>query len=221
MAHTISAIQQKGGCGKSTLIISLASILAGEGHNIIIPDTDTLRSSSLWAEQEVLDRGNIDFLCETNDNAITGLLQELKGEYDYTLVDTAGFNSRIAAYIAAASDLVLIPCSTTVADIEGAVNTQRFLSKLSAETGKPITSAVVRTDFDRNTRNVDDITNELSDESALDVLDTILWHTTTFKTAMNTGDSIKGRAKVYTQELVGELRAKRLIPPAIIRKVAA
>ncbi|WP_057462195.1 ParA family protein [Pseudovibrio sp. POLY-S9] len=221
MTRTISVIQKKGGCGKSTLIISLASILAGEGHNVIIPDTDTLHSSSLWAQQEISGRGSIDYLRETNDNAITNLLQEVRSTYDYTLVDTAGFNSRIAGFIAVESDLVLIPCTTTISDIAGAIDTQRFLSKLSDKIGKPIKSTVVRMDFDRGTRNVEDITNELSNEPDLQVLDAVLWHTTTFKTAMNTGEPIKARAKIYTQELVRELRAKDLIPPAIIRKAAA
>lgn len=221
MTHTISVIQQKGGCGKSILTVSLASILAGEGHNVIIPDTDTLRSSSLWASQELYSRGEIDHIHETNDNEITGLLRELQGQYDYTLVDTAGFNTRIAAYVAAASDLVLIPCTTTLADVQGAVNTQRFLAKLSAEIGKPIKNAVVRLDFKRKEINDSAISDELSDEADLDVLDSVLWHSTSFKTALNTGKQLKGRAKVYTQELVRELRSKHLVPPTINLKKAA
>ncbi|MGG9998662.1 ParA family protein [Pseudovibrio ascidiaceicola] len=221
MTHTISVIQQKGGCGKSTLTVSLASILAGEGHKVIIPDTDALRSSSLWAEQEVPSRGEIDHVHETNDNEIISLLRELQGQYDYTLVDTAGFNTRIAAYVAAASDLVLIPCTTTIADIQGAVNTQRFLSKLSAKIGKAINSAVVRTNFKRGQINDDAISAKLNEEADLDILDSVLWHSTTFETALNTGEQLRGLAKAHSQELVRELRSKHLIPPAITHKEAA
>jgi len=221
MTHTISVIQQKGGCGKSTLTVSLASILAGEGHKVIIPDTDTLRSSSLWAEQEVPCRGEIDHVHETNDNEIIGLLRELQGQYDYTLVDTAGFNTRIAAYVAAASDLVLIPCTSTIADIQGAVNIQHFLCKLSAEIGKAINSAVVRTDFKRGQINDEAISAKLTEEPDLDVLDSVLWQSTTFKTALNTGEQLRGLAKAHTQELVRELRCKHLIPPVITHKEAA
>ncbi len=54
MGHVISAIQSKGGAGKSTLIIAIASLLAKDGERVSIIDTDIQRTAETWGSPSVL-----------------------------------------------------------------------------------------------------------------------------------------------------------------------
>jgi chromosome partitioning protein len=51
-AKVISIANQKGGCGKTTSAVSLASILADAGAHVLLIDLDTQASATLWLAGE-------------------------------------------------------------------------------------------------------------------------------------------------------------------------
>ncbi|KZK99131.1 AAA family ATPase [Pseudovibrio sp. Ad26] len=221
MAHILGILQSKGGAGKSTLAVSSASSLAAEGASVILVDTDKQETATKWAKQEVEGRGHIDHISELSDVEITELLRELRNQYDYVIVDTAGFDSRISGFITIESDLVLIPCKATVADAQGAISTNKYVSATANSIRRDIPSLGVRVDFDKGTNATASVNELLADYGKLEFVDTILWHATSFKDALNTGASPQGRAKKLTHDLITELRAKKLLPAPFKIKSAA
>ena len=108
----------KGGCGKSTLTINLAALLAQQGKDVIIVDADRQGSSSNW----VLDRQEDEKLARIQhvqvfDN-IRPTVMDLAKRYEYVLVDTGGTNSREMRTGMTAANWVLLPFRPSQPDLD-------------------------------------------------------------------------------------------------------
>ena len=57
--RTISIINPKGGCGKSTIATSLAAALAWEGYQVALADMDPQQSTTDWLQQRPDDQPEI------------------------------------------------------------------------------------------------------------------------------------------------------------------
>lgn len=97
----ISLTQYKGGVGKTTSAICLATLLSREGNTLLI-DSDPNKSASLWAR-----KGQLPFDVCTDSEAPKRLMS---GEYQNTVIDTP---ARPAAddikAIAKGADLLILP----------------------------------------------------------------------------------------------------------------
>jgi len=72
--RSIAVMNQKGGCGKTTTVVSLAGCLAIEGHRVLVVDIDPQAHATLGLglDPEVLPDNLYDVLAENEDEA-TGL----------------------------------------------------------------------------------------------------------------------------------------------------
>lgn len=129
MSATILFSQVKGGAGKTTLLTQLAAHWLAAGRRIALLDLDPQRSASAWAKARAASgRPALAALRESADwRAITDL-REAKGLADLVLVDTAGRAEATGSAFAREVDLVLVPCSPSMADVwatEGTLATLR------------------------------------------------------------------------------------------------
>jgi len=51
MTTIISALNQKGGAGKTTMAINLAACLIEQGRRVVVADADPQQSAARWARQ--------------------------------------------------------------------------------------------------------------------------------------------------------------------------
>ena len=107
----ISLLNAKGGVGKTTLSILIATCLARMGYKVCIVDTDPQGSVSNWANENT----PFDILEASTDREIYGLRRRLK-YYHYVIVDGAAAISSISAAAVMVSDLVLIPVTASPLD---------------------------------------------------------------------------------------------------------
>lgn len=113
--HILAVISQKGGAGKTTLAVHLATAAELSGVPTVLVDLDPQGSAQVWAEQrggsvpEVISGlpRQLPKLAETARNGGAGLL----------VVDTPPHADQNALAAAREADLIIIPCRPSVYDL--------------------------------------------------------------------------------------------------------
>jgi chromosome partitioning protein len=126
--HVIAIVSQKGGVGKSTLAVHLATEANAQGQRVLLLDLDPQGSAMEWASR----RGDRPpDVSGANPASIGKEIEQAKNEgYDLVLVDTAPHADHAALQAARSADLVAIPCRPSTFDI-AAISATLDLCKLA------------------------------------------------------------------------------------------
>jgi len=124
MTKIISFISRKGGTGKTTNAINLATMLNNLGHQVCLIETDTNYTLNTLRKMEVFKTGaKEDTLFEilgSNDQKIVEELPKIRqnNKLDYIIVDSAGKTTDDSIKkLAIASDAIIVPTSLTQNDL--------------------------------------------------------------------------------------------------------
>jgi chromosome partitioning protein len=123
MAKIISFISRKGGTGKTTNAINLATMLHSLGHKVLMVETDTNYTLNTIRKMEIFKSGaNEDQLFKIIPSEDSLVLENLpsytNGGYDFIIIDTAGKTTDTSIKkICVNSDLVVIPTSLSQNDL--------------------------------------------------------------------------------------------------------
>lgn len=127
----ISLVTQKGGSGKSTLCVSLAVAALEAGRTVCILEMDKQATITQWAQARA---GKEPEVAQITADKLEGIIDRLQGaEYDYVFVDTPGIDSPGTNSAIRASDLCLIPCRPTPADLRGVAPTLAAIHRLEKD----------------------------------------------------------------------------------------
>ena len=113
--HVLVIASQKGGVGKSTLAVHLATEAAAHGNKTLLLDLDPQGSAMEWAGR----RGDLPpDVSGANPASIAKEIFRAEADgYDLVVVDTAPHADHAALQAARAADLVVIPCRPSTFDI--------------------------------------------------------------------------------------------------------
>ncbi|EAO9548510.1 chromosome partitioning protein ParA [Salmonella enterica] len=112
MAKIISLLNGKGGVGKTTTSINIATSLSRAGHNVVVVDTDPQASIGNWYEE---DKCLFDLTFAESEKEVYKVKKQLSS-YDYIIIDGAAAISAISSAAVMVSDLVLIPVTPSPLD---------------------------------------------------------------------------------------------------------
>lgn len=129
---TVAIISQKGGAGKTTLALHLATSSALQGRNTAIIDLDPQASAANWSDRRVAEVPVVLSAHASRLNHEIGRVRDMEG--DLLIIDTAPHSDSAALEAAKAADLILVPCRPAILDIEAISNTLNLVKT----TGKPI-----------------------------------------------------------------------------------
>lgn len=126
--YVIAIVSQKGGVGKSTLAVHLATEANTQGDRVLLLDLDPQGSSMEWASR----RGDAPpDVSGANPASIGKEIERAKGEgYNLVIIDTAPHADHAALQAARSADLVAIPCRPSTFDI-AAISATLDLCKLA------------------------------------------------------------------------------------------
>lgn len=211
-AQIITAIQQKGGTGKTTLLCMLASLMAEDNARVAMIDTDPQESASDFAKSCEEAGISIDYLREFDEDVIVQTVKGIAaaGNHDVIFIDTAGIVSRITDYAVHLADLVLVPVKPARPDVKGLMKSLKAVERVQGLRDMTIPTYIVLSDVDRQAR----ITSTWLDElKALEtpMLDARIYHRTGFREFMTAGGPLTGNARKVAREVLGEMQMKTLI----------
>lgn len=122
MSIIVSA-STKGGPGKTTLAMCLASYWHDAGVSVKCIDADPNKNLSQW-----LGRAGQPFPCAVvGDDDVVQEAESASEAFDAVIIDVAGSQGQALVYAAGVADLVLIPTRPDFKDIMEAIRTQQFV----------------------------------------------------------------------------------------------
>ena len=203
----------KGGTSKSTLAVNLAVEYQHKGRKVIILETDpTVSTASQWAaDRENTTQEPITTVRKTGRLGST--IDDLAAAYDIVIIDTAGKDSTELRSAAHRADLLLVPTSTTVADLDA---TRIFLSWMDeARDMNPALKMLVvisKAPTYWHSNHVETATAALAEipkEIEFDLADTVIHHRNVYAQALSEGLSVveydnpkaKAEIQLLTQEI--------------------
>lgn len=146
---------EKGGTGKTTLAVNLASMRACHGRDVLLVDTDPQGSASYWAQTRV-DDGRLARVSSVQKfgKGLVAALKDLSLRYEDVIVDAGGRDSVELRAALIAVELALLPVQASQFDLW----TLERLSELvdSARAFNPnLKASVVISRASTNANNVD------------------------------------------------------------------
>jgi chromosome partitioning protein len=135
----IAIISQKGGAGKTTLAVHLATAAAAAGHTAAVIDLDPQATAASWADRRTAAAPEV---ISGQAARLPALMKAAENNgADFLILDTAPNADQTASLAARAADLVLIPCRAAAFDLE-AIETTLMLSKAAAKPAYVVLNAV-------------------------------------------------------------------------------
>jgi chromosome partitioning protein len=104
----------KGGVGKTSISVHLATWLAEQGHSVILADCDAQQSSSEWLAEAAPEIRTVRL---ADPSAILDSLPQLAQEADYVVADGPGSNTETSRALLLRADLALVPCKASMLEV--------------------------------------------------------------------------------------------------------
>lgn len=140
---TIVFASPKGGAGKSTSAVLLATELAA-GRTVTVIDADPNRPVSKWAKRPGKP-ASLSVLDDVTEDTIIGAIEGAAGTSHYVIVDLEGTASVMVSFAISRADLVIIPSQGSQLDGEEAVKAVRLVRKQEEAFKLKIPAAVLFT----------------------------------------------------------------------------
>lgn len=125
-AQVISLVNQKGGCGKTTLSMHLAGALArrGQGMKVLVVDADPQGTATRWAASAADDEpfpASVVGLAAANTK-VHREVQKFANDYDYIIIDCPpSADSQVPQSALLITDVALVPVIPSPPDLWAAI----------------------------------------------------------------------------------------------------
>lgn len=113
--RTIALVNQKGGCGKTTLALHLAAAFWLSGEDVLVVDLDPQASATEWHDAREQPMPHVESVQPARLGKVIAHAREIGT--GVLVIDTAPHNEASALDAARAADLVLVPCQPSIMDL--------------------------------------------------------------------------------------------------------
>lgn len=123
----ITFASSKGGAGKTTSAIVLATILA-RSHKVTVIDADPAERLMAWSKKAELP-GRLKVVKTKGERHVQDEIAKAEKTSDFVFIDLEGAQTRLNAFAMGESDLVIIPMGDEQQDAEAAIETLAELGR--------------------------------------------------------------------------------------------
>jgi chromosome partitioning protein len=136
--YIITIASTKGGVGKSTFVLNLATVLVNQGKKVALLDADSQGTVSKWSKvrEYMIDSGekiNKLFVAGVRGEALLEIANDKKQQGYFVLIDSPGVDDSNMRSSLLRSDVVITTCSTSAVDlweIESLINILKKLREI-------------------------------------------------------------------------------------------
>lgn len=147
----ITMLSPKGGVGKTTTALILATELASKGSSVVMIDADPNFPLARWASKEGKPN-NIDVIQEIDEDEIISTIDQARKRADYVIVDLEGKASARATNALLMSHLALVPIQGSELDAVEAARAFKIVRNAGIARDRPLPVAAVLTRTPASTR---------------------------------------------------------------------
>ncbi|MBU1313934.1 MAG: ParA family protein [Alphaproteobacteria bacterium] len=140
----ITFANTKGGAGKTTAVLLLATELAQQGYRVTILDADPQQWITRWYKLSP-PNSLIGVIPYVNTSTIERNIADSRETTDYFIIDLPGARTSLLATAIGLSDHVLIPIQGCAMDAQGGANVLELLQYLERRAGIRVAHSVVLT----------------------------------------------------------------------------
>ena len=225
---TIVFASPKGGAGKSTSAVVLATELAARGAQVVIIDADPNRPVTHWSQRPGCPDG-LTVLSDVTEASIIDDIEAAASRVPFVIVDLEGTASMTVAYAISRADLVIVPTQGSQLDAAEAVKAIRLIRQQERAFGHriPFSVLLTRTSAAIRPRTLQHIREEMQ-RNEVPVLSTQMHEREAFRAIFSFGGGLRnltarqvsgmegalGNAQAFAAEVVALLKAE-------LREVAA
>lgn len=185
----IAVLNQKGGCGKTTIAINLTHSLQNLGHKVLLVDSDPQGSARDW---NVENDGRIIPVIGLDRVSLASDIEAVKAGYDFIVIDGAPSITKLAAAAVKIADFVLVPVQPSPWDIWATSDLVELIkARQEVADGKPLAAFVVSRVI-KNTKLSQEVLEALK-EYNLPILNSYTTQRVVYPTSASEGNT------VYTQ----------------------
>jgi chromosome partitioning protein len=204
--RVIAIVNQKGGCGKTTVSINLASALAEAGQRTLLVDMDPQSHCAvgLAVPEEQIEQSVYDVLISKSrnepirlmagiterENCLKNILDEVRGEYDYVVVDCPPAVGLLTFNALRAATNVIVPVETGYFALHGLSKQLETLSILCERCDHHVNVRVLASMYDVRTKMAREILAELRNHFSDKMFRTTVNFNTKIKEASSFGQPI-------------------------------
>ncbi len=170
----ICAANPKGGAGKSTTVLVLATTLAQQGANVTVIDADPNRPISDWRTGK--SKLALEVISDVTEATIRDKINAASAKAQFVFVDLEGTASRLASRAIIRSDLTMIPLGGSALDAMQAARAVGLVRESEEDTGRklPFVLAFNRTNPPPFVRRIEREITQQMQKNELPVLKTHL-----------------------------------------------
>ena len=214
----ISFANPKGGAGKTTTALLLATELAEQGAAVTVIDADPERWISQWANLPGKPE-RIAIESDVTEDSIVDQIEAAAAISQFVIVDLEGTASLMVASAIGMSDLVIIPTQGSSMDAKGGAKTIRLIRNQERMARRSIPHAVVltRTSAAVTSRSMRNVQEQLA-SAGIEVFRTAIVERAAYRDLFDYGGSLAGldpaqvsnvaRARDNSRSFTGEVLAR-------------
>jgi chromosome partitioning protein len=213
---TVVFASPKGGVGKSTAAVLLATELTGFGAGVTLIDADPNKPLSQWAKRPGKP-GNLTVIADVSEDSIIDTIETAATTTPFVIVDLEGTASMMVGYAMSRADLVIIPLQGSHLDATEAakaINLVRAQERVFKRTIQ-YTVLFTRTSTAIKTRTLQSIESEFA-ASKIPMLNTDLNERDAYRALFAFGGTLAGLNPAQVSNITAALLNARLFTREVV-----
>lgn len=217
----IAFANPKGGAGKTTTALLLATELAAKGAEITVVDADPERWISQWARLPGKP-DNIIIISDVTEDTVVDVIEVAAQKSQFVIVDLEGTASLMVSNAIGMADLVVIPIQGSSMDAKGGAKTIRLIRNQEKMSRRKIAHAVAltRTGAAVTSRALRNVTEQLQ-AGGIDIFATPIVERAAFRDLFDYGGTLSDLSSSQVSNLDRAIQNAREFAGEVISKLRA